>query len=883
MPLFAGAHIGPYEIVALLGAGGMGEVYRARDTKLNREVAIKVLPDSLAGDPDRLARFSREAQVLAALNHPNIAHIHGFEDSTDVPALVMELVDGPTLADRIESGPIPIDEALPIAQQIADALDGAHELGIIHRDLKPANIKVRHDGTVKVLDFGLAKALDLTTMSSLNATMSPTLSIHATQAGFILGTAAYMSPEQARGKSVDKRADIWAFGVVLYEMVTGQRLFNGDTVSDTLASVLKEQPEWDRVPIQVERLLRSCLEKDSKLRLRDIGDAKLLLQDRSASTRSVEIRRSAWIAWSLVALFFVSTAAVAVVHFRVTPAQARTLRFQVAPPEKSTIGAFRLSPDGRYLAMIAIEGSTRSRLWVRPLGSLDAQPLPGTDGANFPFWSPDSAFIGFTAQEKLKKIAVTGGPPQILCDAPATTRGAWGRDGVILFARGPGSPLLRIPATGGVPAPVTKPAPGENHLAPDFVDAGPRFVYTVAGGANPASTGVFVGSLDGTPSVRVLPDESNAAYVPPLTSSAIGHLVFRREGSLMAQPFDARRLQLMGDVFPLADQVRNVSLNSAAFSASENGVLAFAAGSPENAAQLMWLDRMGRQLQPVGPPGVYNNFRLSPDEKRIVFDRPDRTVSAPDIWVLDLVRGVPSRVTFDPAVDNLPIWSPDGLRVLFPSRRSGGFDLYIKAATGAGQEQLLLKMGTPTGWGTDWSQDGRFVLYQMPSAKGERDLWIAPQVGDRKPFPYLQSQFNKQNGMFSPDGRWIAYVSDESGRDEVYVQAFPLSSEKRQISTSGGSEPNWRRDGTELFYLAADRNVMAVPVKASGATFEPGSPKPLFQVPLSQLPLGPMLLLSRRSYAVGGNGQRFLTGRPVGDVTATPITVVVNWQAGLAK
>ncbi len=798
MPLFAGAHIGPYEIVALLGAGGMGEVYRARDTKLNREVAIKVLPDSLAGDPDRLARFSREAQVLAALNHPNIAHIHGFEDSTDVPALVMELVDGPTLADRIESGPIPIDEALPIAQQIADALDGAHELGIIHRDLKPANIKVRHDGTVKVLDFGLAKALDLTTMSSLNATMSPTLSIHATQAGFILGTAAYMSPEQARGKSVDKRADIWAFGVVLYEMVTGQRLFNGDTVSDTLASVLKEQPEWDRVPIQVERLLRSCLEKDSKLRLRDIGDAKLLLQDRSASTRSVEIRRSAWIAWSLVALFFVSTAAVAVVHFRVTPAQARTLRFQVAPPEKSTIGAFRLSPDGRYLAMT-------------------------------------------------------------------------------------GSPLLRIPATGGVPAPVTKPAPGENHLAPDFVDAGPRFVYTVAGGANPASTGVFVGSLDGTPSVRVLPDESNAAYVPPLTSSAIGHLVFRREGSLMAQPFDARRLQLMGDVFPLADQVRNVSLNSAAFSASENGVLAFAAGSPENAAQLMWLDRMGRQLQPVGPPGVYNNFRLSPDEKRIVFDRPDRTVSAPDIWVLDLVRGVPSRVTFDPAVDNLPIWSPDGLRVLFPSRRSGGFDLYIKAATGAGQEQLLLKMGTPTGWGTDWSQDGRFVLYQMPSAKGERDLWIAPQVGDRKPFPYLQSQFNKQNGMFSPDGRWIAYVSDESGRDEVYVQAFPLSSEKRQISTSGGSEPNWRRDGTELFYLAADRNVMAVPVKASGATFEPGSPKPLFQVPLSQLPLGPMLLLSRRSYAVGGNGQRFLTGRPVGDVTATPITVVVNWQAGLAK
>ena len=797
---------------------------------------------------------------------------------------MLELVDGPTLAALIAQGPMTLDDALPIARQIADALEAAHEQGVIHRDLKPANIKVRPDGAVKVLDFGLAKAFASTDVRHSSGptavTNSPTLSVAMTGAGMILGTAAYMAPEQARGRVVDKRADVWAFGVVLYEMLTGKTLFTGETASDTLASVLKEQPDVNVLPSQVRRLLRSCLEKDPRKRLRDIGDVRLLLDEApprdDAPTK--QPGRMRLLPWALAGVFFVAAAAVAFVHFRESPPAERSVRFQVTSPEKSTIGAFGLSPDGRYLAMIVSEAG-RSRLWVRPLDSLDAQPLPGTDGADWPFWSPDSRFIGFNAQGKLKKIAVAGGPPQSLCDAPSTAHGAWSRDGIIVFAPGPGSPLQRVPADGGVPVPVTTPGPGENHVTPDFIASGPRFFYTVARGTKPESNGVFVGSLDGSPSVRLLPDQSNAVYVPPLTPAGHGHLVFRREGSLMAQPFDVERLRIVGEMFPLAGQVgamsgslTGVGGTQGAFSASVNGVVAFAAGNVARDVDIVWLDRTGKQLQSASPPGVYDDFRLAADERRIVFGRSESSNS--DIWVLDMLRGVTSRLTSDPATDNLPIWSPDGLRVLFPSRRSGAFDLYIEPATGAAQEKLLIKMGTPNGWGTDWSQDGNLILYQRPGTKTGQDLWIAPQVSDRQPFPYLQSPFNEQHGVFSPDGRWIAYVSDESGRDEVYVQGFPLSSEKRQISTNGASDPNWRKDGTELFYLAADRNLMAVPVKARGTTFEPGGPKALFQVPGN---------LTRRSYAVGSTGQRFLVSRPLGETTGTPVTVVTNWQAAVRK
>jgi Tol biopolymer transport system component len=888
VPLFAGARLGPYEILSALGAGGMGEVYRARDTRLHRDVALKVLPEGFALDPDRLARFRREAQVLASLNHPNIGAIHGLEETDPstssgqaVCALVLELVEGPTLADRIAQGPMPVDEALAIAQQIADALEAAHEQGVVHRDLKPANIKVRPDGAVKVLDFGLAKALGNeagpSTGTPAIVTNSPTLSMAMTGAGVILGTAAYMAPEQARGKVVDRRADIWAFGVVLYEMLTGKTLFTGETASDTLASVLKEQPDVDRLPWQVRRLLRSCLEKDPRKRLRDIGDMRLLLnepppRDDAATTQSSRVRL---LPWALAGVFLAAAAAVAFVHFRESAPTPRNARFQMGTPDKTSLIAFRVSPDGRFLAFSASEagggaGGVR-RLWVRPLDSLEARVLAGTDGAGQMFWSPDSAFLGFFAQGKLKKVRVTGGPPEALCDALNSGRGSWSRDGTIIFAPGPVEPIYRVPAAGGVPIAVTRLAAAESHYTPEFLPDGRRFLFWVTGTAEPDARGIYVGSLDGTAPIRILRDDSTSTpvYAPPAESSRSGHLLFQRENTLMAQPFDPERVQVTGDVFPIAEPVGQ-------FSVSGNGVLAYAygVGWQAGSSELVWLDRTGKELESAGPPGIYNNFRLSPDEKRIAFDRSGPSVPAPDIWVLDAVRGVTSRLTFDTAADNLPIWSPDGLRVLFPARRGGAFDLYIQGATGAGQEEPLIKMGTPSGWGSDWSQDGRFVLYQRPGTTTGQDLWIAPQAGDRNPFPYLQAPFNEQNGVFSPDGRWIAYVSDESGRNEVYVQAFPLSTEKRQISTTGGSDPAWRKDGTELFYLAADRNLMTTPVKAGGAMFEPGTPKALFQVPGN---------VTRRSYAAGSTGQRFLVSRPVGEVANTPVTVVMNWQAELAK
>jgi Tol biopolymer transport system component len=777
----------------------------------------------------------------------------------------MELVDGQTLP-----GPLPLETALNYARQIADALETAHEKNIIHRDLKPANIMITPAGVVKVLDFGLA-ALPNRDHEGADPVNSPTLTISPTRAGMILGTAAYMSPEQARGKAVDKRADIWAFGVVLYEMLTGKRLFEGETVSDTLAQVLTKQPDWEQVPAKVRRLLKKCLEKDPKKRLRDIGDAWELLEDApiaAAPSRS-RVSVAGWIAAAMLLLALIG---LSFVHFRkAPPPEERSVRFQVPWPEKSSDAIFRLSPDGRYLA-IAGSLNSSSRLWVRPLDSLEARVLPGTEEARFPFWSPDSAFIGFFAQGKLKRIALAGGPPQAICDAPRGLGGTWNRDGVIVFTPDFGMPLYRVPAAGGGPAPVTKLAGSVGHAWPQFLPRTDRFLYFGFGvglGKREAS-GIYVCSLDEKPPVHILAG-SAATYAPPDASSNTGYLLFLRERTLMAQSFDPERLRLRGDLVPLAEPVGTEVLGFLpAFSVSDGGVLAYSSGEEGANRELVWLDRTGKLIGSAGPPGEYSNFRLSPDEKRIVMDR-SAPQSAPDIWVLDLLRGVTSRLTFDPATDNLPIWSPDGQRVVFPSSRKGLFDLYIKAASGAGQEELLIKLGTPTGWATDWSRDGRFILYQIPGVNTGQDLWIAPQFGDRKPFPYLQTQFNEQEGAFSPDGRWIAYVSDESGRDEIYVQAFPLSGEKHEISTGGGSEPYWKEDGRELFYMAADRNLMAVPVTL-GTTITPGTPKALFPVPASAL---------RHSYAVTADGQRFLVTRSAGEMP--PITVVLNWQAELKK
>jgi eukaryotic-like serine/threonine-protein kinase len=823
--------IAHYRMIAKIGEGGMGEVYRALDTKLGREVAIKIIPETFARDADRMMRFAREARVLASLNHPHIAAIYGVEER----ALVMELVEGPTLAERIAQGPTSLEEALPIARQIADALEYAHEKGIVHRDLKPANIKLTADGQAKVLDFGLAKALSSDPVPGDNPADSPTLTMRATQAGVIMGTAAYMSPEQARGKTVDKRADIWAFGVVLYEMLTGARLFDGETVSDTLAHVLTKEPDWDRAPTQTRRLLRKCLEKDPKRRLRDIGDAWELLEE-AAETQAIGPRHH-WLPWAVAAVAILATAGLAVVHFRETSPQPVPMRFQIPAPDKTTFdGGIALSPDGRRLAFVANGPDGRGTVWVRSLDSIAAQALPGTEGAASDlFWSPDSRFLGFHVQGKLKKIEASGGQSQTLCETPGTVvGGSWSQDGVIIFGS-PGKGLFRVPQAGGMATPLTAldESLGEvGHLLPWFLPDGRHFLYvTYTRKADDAAN--YLATLDSKERKRLADSKQAAAYAPPAAGSGNGHLLFLRDGTLLAQALDAKRFELIGEPFPVAEQVGSY-VARAFFSVSANGVLAYRSGSFANNSQLMWFDREGKSLGTLGlPADYYGGLALSPDGKRVAVGERDQAGKT-DIWLLDLARNLHTRFTFD-ARSMKPVWSPDGNRLAFYSTRDRSESIYQKDSSGSGNEELLSKSGSPE----DWSPDERRLLYTFLDPKtNRRDLWVLPGPAgpseNHKPIPYLQTPFDKREGQFSPDGHLIAYASDESspGQYQIYVQSFPAGAGKFQVSTgAGGTQPKWRRDGKELFFVAADGKLMAVGVQTS-PKFEAMASKALFNPPI---------------------------------------------------
>jgi serine/threonine protein kinase len=872
MPLSTGDKLGPYEILAPLGAGGMGEVYRARDTKLEREVAIKVMPAALARDPERLARFEREAKVLASLNHPNIAQIYGVEESSAGSALVMELVPGQTL-----KGPLPLAEALRIAGQIASALEAAHDKGIVHRDLKPANIMITPDGAVKVLDFGLAAVLQPTSRES-DPNNSPTLTMAATQAGMIMGTAGYMSPEQASGRPVDKRADIWAFGVILWEMLSGQQLFAGETISHTMAAVLTKDLDFQQAPPKVRRLLARCLVKDPKRRLRDIGDAMPLLEDQpeDAPAPSAAPPSSHPLIWiAAAAIFFLAAAGLAFVHFRETPPPQLVASFQVPLPEKTSGVIFQLSPNGRMLAFSATEGGSR-QIWLRPIDSLLARVLPGTEDATYMFWSPDSTLLGFFASGKLKKIALSGGPPQTLCDAADGRGGTWNSDSVIVFTPGPGAAIARVSAAGGTPAFVTKlSAPDELHRYPSFLPDGNHFLF-LRTNVGPQINGIYVGSLDGTAPVRILPDESSALYAPSDTPSQPGNLLFRREGTLMAQPFDPSAARTTGDAFPVAEHVGvSGNTNFAEFSASQNGVLAHAEGGL-NAGQLrelVWTDRGGKRLGVAGQPGLINYLSLSPDEHKVAFALGVVAGDKSDLWLLDLARGVPTRFTFRSGTTLDGVWSPDGARIVYQSDNTS---FYVKPANGAGNEEMLLKTGI-NARPTDWSRDGKFVVYMQFAGTRGNDLMLLPMQGDRKPIPYLQTPFNEADAQFSPDGKWMAYASNESGTPQVYVQPIPTNGAKWQISAAGGDQPRWRRDGKELFYLSSDGKLTVVPVK-SAATFEAGPPQALFEIQPLFAPL-----LGRFAYQPTADGQRFLVLANTGSTAPPPINVVLNWQAALKK
>jgi Tol biopolymer transport system component len=895
MTLGPGDRLGPYEIQSAIGAGGMGEVYRATDTNLKRAVAIKVLPESVATDRDRLARFQREAEVLASLNHSNIAAIYGLERSGGLSALVMELVEGPTLADRIAQGPIPVDEALPIAKQIAEALEAAHEQGIIHRDLKPANIKVRSDGTVKVLDFGLAKALEPAGGAPANASQSPTITSPAmmTGVGMLLGTAAYMSPEQARGKAVDKRSDIWAFGCVLYEMLTGKRAFCGDDVSDTLAAVLRAEPDWKLLPSNthsaVRRLLRRCLEKDVNERLRDISNARIEIRDAKVTTdpeattvaTPASVRRRERIAWTLFA-FALSTLALVAVAVpatlylsRVVPEPVVTRLDVVTPPTPDAF-SFALSPDGRQLVFLA-NGEKGPQLWVRPLDQATAQPLPSTEGATFPFWAPDGRAVGFFADGKLKRVDVTGAALQVLADAPYPRGGTWNADGVIVFAPIANGALMQVSASGGVVAPVTQLASGQgSHRWPQFLPDGRRFIFSMVSGL-PQTHGAYIGSLDGGEPMLVMRAEM-AVY------AASGYLLSVSQGLLAAYSFDAARATVAGEPIPVAQAVGtdDGSFRSA-FSVSEQGVLAHRAGAGSK-RQLVWLDRMGQMSGEIGSPdeNAFANPELAPDGQRIALNR---TVQGSiDVWLLEAGRGVPNRFTFDAAFDSAPIWSPDGSQLVFRSTRQGNYDLFQKPASGTVNEQPLHttpENKTPL----DWSQDGRFLLYTTQNPKTASDIRALPLMGERKPVAVLESTFDEVQGQFSPDGRWLAYASNESGRYEIYVRTFPEASGKWLVSPAGGMQPRWRRDGRELFYIAPDTRLMAVTLRLvpDGHLFEAGAPVALFP---TRLAAGGNIATAgfsaRTQYAVAPDG-RFLMNIAAGDAVASPITVVLNWTAGLKR
>lgn len=871
MPLAPGSRIGVYEVVAPLGAGGMGEVYRARDSRLQRDVALKVLIAAVADDPDRLARFSREAQVLAALNHPNIAAIYGLEDS----AIVMELVDGPTLADRLAAGALPLDEAMAIAKQVADALSAAHEAGIIHRDLKPANIKVRPDGTVKVLDFGLAKALEPAGGASANVTNSPTLSVHATQQGLILGTAAYMAPEQARGRAVDRRADIWAFGVVLYEMLTGQRAFEGDDVSITLAAVLKDDVNWKALPADlppsVRRLLRRALQRDPRRRLSAIADARLELDDASSGDEAVPTPAPAVAAsgarwpWALAAVMTAVTAAMVVVW---PPWRAAAVDppivFDLAAPAGNTTWGLQMavSPDGRHL-VTRMGRAGEFRLWLRSFERRDGGALAGTEGAVHPFWSADSDAIGFFREGKLRRIALDGGSPVALADVASGRGGTWNRDGVIAYAPTPESGLYRIGANGGVPVQISAPdrSRGEyGHRFPVFLSDGNHFVY-LAVTDNPEEAGIYLRSLDDPSPTLLINTQHRAEFVAP------DLLVFIRDGRLMAQRLDLASRRLTGEPFLAADQVSVDVTSGAIAAAAGGGVLAVTAGVDQGLRRLLWMTAGGTAEETVGAAAAYENPRLSPDGTRLaVVDARDQS----DIWVHDLLRGTQTRFTFDPGMDTTPLWSPDGTRIAFTSNRGGVFDIYQKSAGGAGEDELLLKTANPKVL-NDWSRDGRYLLYQEGDPTTRSDLWALPLFGDRQPIRLLASPFAELAGAFSPDGRWFAYFSNESGTSQVYIQSFPPSGTKWQVSTVRGSAPRWSPDGKTL-YFDQTGTLMAVDlIELSRERFKASAPRPLFT---GLRALGP------HNYDLSPDGRRFLIITSPSNVIGAlqPITVSFNWM-----
>jgi eukaryotic-like serine/threonine-protein kinase len=891
-PALIGRSLSHYQVLSLLGAGGMGEVYLAEDTRLGRKVALKLLPRAFTRDPERLRRFKQEARSVSALNHPNILTVYDIGEHEGAPFIVTELLEGEELRKQLKAGPLPVRRGLEYARQIAAGLAAAHDKGIVHRDLKPENLFVTQDGLVKILDFGLAKL-----MPQRGAGTGPgsATSTQITDPAMVMGTVGYMSPERVRGQEADHRSDIFSFGLILYEMLAGRRAFQGESSAETMAAIVKEEPPEiseanPKIPPQLEQIVLRCLEKQPARRFQTASDLGFALEAlltpsgtrlkettsslaETVTALSRPVRREKW--WmAATALAALLAAGFAWAYFSRPAPEAHPLKLSLALPEKMRFIHLALSPDGKWLAFNVEKGGSL-QLWALALDTAETKLLVDDEGGRHPFWSPDSRFIGFFSGSKLKKIALNGGLPITLCDFPRGEGGAWNREDVILISGWGDLGLSRVSASGGPVTPVLQPEANRPRLDfryPSFLPDGRHFICTAISN-DKEIRGIYLGSLDGGTPQRLLGDISNAIYVAD--GSGVGYLLFGREGALLAQLFDAKKLRLDSEPFPVATQVSTLGPVIRRFSASENGLLVFDPIPNRRRQQGYWVDRSGKTINSLKPLDDVGVSRLAPDGQRVVVSRYNQQAGSTDLWLSDVTSGTDVRLTSDPADDSYAaVWSPDASRIVWATKRGEHFQLYERAVSQTGQEAPLFQSNLNK-FPTDWSPDGRYIIYHQVDPKTKYDVWALPLFGERKPFPLLQTQANESGGALSPDGQWVAYHSDEAGRHEIYVQHFSAGSGKRRISPNGGVSPKWRGDGRELYYQALDSKLMAAPV-TSGTSLVVGAPVAIAEFPYSGI-------AEIANYSVDRDGRRFLLCAQVETETNSPLTVLVNWMAAVKK